>query len=157
MIDYSGLVKEFQQKHGIVVAGEPRIPDPEAVILRFRLMIEELFELTAALHERKITATADALADLLYVVHGTANACGIPIAAVFAEVHRSNMTKPGLDQHGKGGKIGKEGWRPPRLGPLLFPDRLWCPNCGQELDPIFRIYPDDAAICDCGLTTKELI
>ena len=155
MIDYSGLVKEFQQKHGIVVAGEPRIPNPDAVILRFRLMIEELFELTAALHERKILDVADALADLLYVIHGTANACGIPIDAVFAEVHRANMTKPRLDEHQKGGKGA--GYRSPRLGPLLFPDRFWCPACGRELDVPFVRYSETAAICGCGLTREELI
>ncbi|KKK75606.1 hypothetical protein LCGC14_2872050, partial [marine sediment metagenome] len=51
----------------------------------------------------------------------------------------------------------------PRLGPILFPDRAWCPNCGRELDRA-RIYltaeldlHDGAKICDCGLTKKELI
>lgn len=40
---------------------------------------------------------ADALADMVYVVHGTALAYGIPLDEVLAEVHRSNMSKLGLD------------------------------------------------------------
>jgi predicted HAD superfamily Cof-like phosphohydrolase len=38
-------------------------------------------------------ALAKELADLLYVVYGTADLLEIPLEAVFAEVHRSNMSK----------------------------------------------------------------
>ncbi|MFE9525121.1 MazG nucleotide pyrophosphohydrolase domain-containing protein [Streptomyces sp. NPDC006631] len=38
-------------------------------------------------------ALAKELADVLYVVYGTADLLEIPLEAVFAEVHRSNMTK----------------------------------------------------------------
>lgn len=157
MIDPSGMVKEFQRKHHIAVAGWPRIPNPGELVTRFRLMNEELAELEVALHEGRIVATADALADLLYVVYGTANACGIPIDAVFAEVHRSNMTKPGLDEHGKGGKITKEGWSPPDLAPLLWPRAVSCPSCGEAL--ITQPPKDgETAWCKyCGLTPREVI
>ncbi len=77
MIDYSGMVRDFQRKHGIDVAARPRVPSPGELVTRFRLMNEELAEVEVALHEGKLVAAADALADLLYVVHGTANACGI--------------------------------------------------------------------------------
>lgn len=40
---------------------------------------------------------AKELADLLYVVYGSAYSMGIPIDEVFAEVHRSNMSKLGED------------------------------------------------------------
>jgi len=40
-----------------------------------------------------LTETADAIADIQVVNLGAANACGIPSALVFDEVHRSNMTK----------------------------------------------------------------
>jgi predicted HAD superfamily Cof-like phosphohydrolase len=42
-------------------------------------------------------ALAKELADLLYVVYGTADLLEIPLEAVFAEVHRSNMSKVGPD------------------------------------------------------------
>jgi predicted HAD superfamily Cof-like phosphohydrolase len=38
-------------------------------------------------------ALAKELADVLYVVYGTADLLEIPLEAVFAEVHRSNMSK----------------------------------------------------------------
>ena len=40
---------------------------------------------------------AKELADLLYVVYGTAAAYGIPIDDVYREVHKSNMSKLGED------------------------------------------------------------
>lgn len=40
-------------------------------------------------------ALAKELADVLYVVYGTADLLEIPLEAVFAEVHRSNMSKVG--------------------------------------------------------------
>lgn len=40
-------------------------------------------------------ALAKELADVLYVVYGTAELLEIPLEAVFAEVHRSNMSKVG--------------------------------------------------------------
>jgi predicted HAD superfamily Cof-like phosphohydrolase len=44
-----------------------------------------------------INKLAKELADLLYVVYGTAAAYGIPIDDVYREVHRSNMSKLGED------------------------------------------------------------
>lgn len=159
MIDHNELVREFHRKHELYGAYETNIhvPPDDVVVLRLRLMLEELAELGTALHEKNLIEIADALADLLYVVHGTALACGIPIDAVFAEVHRANMTKPRLDAHRKGGKISKAGYRPPRLGEILFPDKLWCPICGRELDVPFVRYSETATICGCGATKGELL
>jgi predicted HAD superfamily Cof-like phosphohydrolase len=42
-------------------------------------------------------ALAKELADVLYVVYGTAQLLDIPLESVFAEVHRSNMSKVGPD------------------------------------------------------------
>jgi predicted HAD superfamily Cof-like phosphohydrolase len=42
-------------------------------------------------------ALAKELADVLYVVYGTADLLEIPLEQVFAEVHRSNMSKVGPD------------------------------------------------------------
>lgn len=44
----------------------------------------------------------------------------IPGAAVFAEVHRSNMTKNKLDKHSKGGKVSKKGFTPPNFEQFLL-------------------------------------
>ena len=86
-------------------------------MLRTRLIIEEAAELCIALHQRDSIEVADALADLLYVVFGTAIAYGIPIGPVFEEVHRANMSKTPLNQHQKGGK--GPGYEPPNLRKTL--------------------------------------
>ena len=61
--------------------------------LRLHLILEEVSELATALMNSDTTGAADALADLLYVALGSAVAFRLPIDLIFAEVHRSNMTK----------------------------------------------------------------
>ena len=46
---------------------------------------------------RDTVETADALADLVYVIYGMALETGIDLAAVLSEVQRSNMSKLGAD------------------------------------------------------------
>lgn len=70
-----------------------RMPDADLRLARLQLIIEEVGELAKAMHERDEIELADALADLAYVVVGTAVAYGMPLKALFHEVHRSNMTK----------------------------------------------------------------
>ena len=65
--------------------------------IRCALIEEEASEFREALEADDIVEVADAIADLLYVVYGAAVTFGIPIDEVFAEVHRSNMTKLGPD------------------------------------------------------------
>ena len=71
----------------------PCIPISQVVALRYSLIYEEnseLFEATSPLD------ALDAIADLLYVVHGAAIAYGFngeQVELACAEVHRSNMSK----------------------------------------------------------------
>lgn len=93
------------------------------VDLKMKLIAEEFFELVEAIYNKEssdrmkdtwnslfseetvnpevlsIVDTADALADLLYVIHGFAIETGIPLDDVFREVHASNMSK--LDENGE--------------------------------------------------------
>ena len=86
---------------------------------RNRLIQEEVNELVMAFYKRDIYEIADALADLLYVVYGTCNSCGIDINPIFEEVHRSNMTKVGgtINEYGK--LIKPETYSPPNLIDLI--------------------------------------
>jgi predicted HAD superfamily Cof-like phosphohydrolase len=68
------------------------LPDDE-FLLRYDLMAEELHEVLKAHRARDLEKFADGLADLLFVVYGTAHAAGIPIDRVFTEVTRANMAK----------------------------------------------------------------
>lgn len=79
----------------------------EKIVRRSRLINEEAFEvdeavisLMAAVEfgpptdiEYNKAQVAKELADLLYVIYGTADELGIPIYDVFAAVHASNMSK----------------------------------------------------------------
>ena len=121
MIDYQDLVMKFMTKHKQYQTLVPALGPPNRVkVLRLRLMMEELGELSVAIHEENLVHIADALADLLYVVFGTAAAYGIPMDEIFQEVHRSNMTKAVLDRFQKGGKVDKsENFQEPNLLPIL--------------------------------------
>jgi predicted HAD superfamily Cof-like phosphohydrolase len=73
-------------------------PSENLVDLRNNLIQEEVIEVNdelfpegcVPLNKQKV---AKELADLLYVTYGTAVSFGIDIDRVFAEVHRSNMSK----------------------------------------------------------------
>jgi NTP pyrophosphatase (non-canonical NTP hydrolase) len=68
-----------------------RAPTPQE--LRVHLIAEEFGELLTAMLSGNELLTLDALADLTYVVVGTAVTFDLPLPAAFEEVHRSNMTK----------------------------------------------------------------
>jgi predicted HAD superfamily Cof-like phosphohydrolase len=66
---------------------------PEEKLLRIKLMMSELSETIDAIAANDIVKIADGIADLIYVVKGTAITYGIDIEPIFNEVHKSNMSK----------------------------------------------------------------
>lgn len=98
-VPHSEKVREFHTVFGQPVKPLPGFPADDRVTLRRDLIREEWRELLEALHERDIVAVADALGDLLYVIHGMALEFGIPLDEVVSEIHRSNLSK--LDEDGK--------------------------------------------------------
>lgn len=100
-------------------------PDPETAMLRQRLIMEEAKEVTQELLRpvvNKVALTKE-LADLLYVVHGTAVAFGLPLEPAFVRVHQSNMSKLGDDGkpiYREDGKVKKgPNYQPPDLTDLF--------------------------------------
>lgn len=105
------MVLDFHKKMGQPI-GDPRAPDT-TIETQFRidLIQEEFNELKLALsgfkkdkanpgqylpfesEAEKNAAVADGLADISYVVAGSAAVWGIDLASVTAEVHYSNMSK----------------------------------------------------------------
>lgn len=86
---------------------------------RHDFLTEENREYLEAVHKGDLVGIADAIADCLYIVLGTAVAHGIDIQPIFDEVHRSNMTKTLLDPVTKKGGKGP-GYEPPRIAELLL-------------------------------------
>ncbi len=89
--------------------------------LRWKLIQEELKELEMELfpfNQCDKKKLAKEIADLLYVVYGCADALDLPIDQVFAEVHKSNMTKlvDGKPVRREDGKVMKgPNYQPPDL------------------------------------------
>ena len=95
MADEQGMVEAFHRNFDIVVNPVPTVADGRTRELRVRLIQEEFDELKEALASDDLSSIAKEMADLLYVVYGTAVSYGIEMQPVFREVHRSNMSKVG--------------------------------------------------------------
>lgn len=134
-------VRKFHEKFGVPALEVPGVPDESRVELRMRLIQEEFEELIEAMGywipddgppERDtkglfsdtpppldLPKTADAIADLIYVLIGTAHEFGIPIEAVWNAVQATNMAKVGGGEDAKG-KIQKPpGWVAPDVEGIL--------------------------------------
>ena len=122
MTDMFNSVVEFQKAFGQLVSDKPEFPDSKTRILRMRLLSEEFVEYNTAEIGDNFIEVADALADLIYIACGTAASYGIPLNAIFEEVHRSNMAKlvDGKPLKREDGKIIKpEGWKPPDIEKII--------------------------------------
>jgi predicted HAD superfamily Cof-like phosphohydrolase len=95
--------------------------------LRISLLEEEVNEFVDAVAGSDLIGIADALADIVCVVYGTAVTYGIDLDRVLGEVHRSNMSK--LDRDGRpliredGKVIKSEQYFPPDVATVLKSQR----------------------------------
>lgn len=94
----AALAAACLEAQGYVAARRPTLDiDPRLRTLWPRLLAEEVAEFRDAVAGQNLRDVADALGDILYVAYQAAASYGIPIDAVFREVHRSNLTKVGPD------------------------------------------------------------
>ena len=119
MNDAQRMVQEFHKQFEIHVSPTPSIPDEPTRILRKRLIQEEFDELQEAMQEKDLPSIAKELADLLYVVYGTAVSLGIDMEPVFQEVHRSNMSKVGGHKREDGKWVKPPTYSPASLDKIL--------------------------------------
>ena len=119
MYEAQKMVREFHREFDIHVAERPGVPDPKTTVLRERLIQEEFDELKEAMKAENLPAIAKELADLLYVVYGTAVSYGIDMAPVFREVQRSNMSKVGGYKRDDGKWVKPPTYSPARIEPIL--------------------------------------
>lgn len=147
--DPEALVRRFHHVYGLPVQTDGASLERESLDMRMSLIAEEFSELVGAVYGRAARAeiessyrravaaddgtrdtveTADALADLIYVIYGMALETGIDLAAVLAEVQRSNMSKLGADGkpvYREDGKVLKgPGYFPPNVEAVLRSRRL---------------------------------
>ena len=138
--DPEALVRRFHHVYGLPVQTDGASLERESLDMRMSLIAEEFSELVGAVYgqaaraeiessyrravaaddgTRDTVETADALADLIYVIYGMALETGIDLPSVLAEVQRSNMSKLGADGkpvYREDGKVLK--------GPDYFPPNV---------------------------------
>lgn len=129
-------VADFRTACRLPIAREPELR-PEFARLRLltALIDEETLEIGDAVGSlwsarngnddgcrEALAEVADGLADLIYVAVGAALELGIPLAAVWEEVHRSNMAKvrPPIRVREDGKVLKPEGWTPPDVLGAVF-------------------------------------
>jgi len=123
-IDVAAAVAEFHRAFNLPMRQVPSADiDHALATLRVALLEEEVCEFVTASEKSDLVAIADALADIVYVIYGTALTYGIDLDSVLREVHRSNMSK--LDSDGRplirdDGKVLKsERYFPPDIASVL--------------------------------------
>ncbi len=122
MNDEQRMVHDFHERFGLVRHARPTWPGKDVHRLRTLLIEEELAEFRNAGEAEDLVGMADALADLLYVVYGAAVEAGIDLEPIFAEIHRSNMSKGDAARCPRrpDGKVLKgPGYEPPRVREVL--------------------------------------
>lgn len=119
MTDEQSMVEEFHKKFDIFVQASPTEVSEDTKRLRIRLIQEEFDELKESMAEGNLAALAKEMADLLYVVYGTAVSYGIDMEPVFREVHRSNLSKVGGYKREDGKWVKPPTYSPAKIEPLL--------------------------------------
>jgi predicted HAD superfamily Cof-like phosphohydrolase len=123
-LDTASAVAEFHRAFDLPMRELPSTEIEDSLAkLRVALLEEEVGEFVTASEKGDIVGIADALADIVYVIYGTALTYGIDLDSVLQEVHRSNMSK--LSSDGKplirdDGKVLKsEQYFPPDIPAVL--------------------------------------
>jgi predicted HAD superfamily Cof-like phosphohydrolase len=119
MVHEQSMVEAFHRMFDIVVNPVPTVADGSTRRLRIQLIQEEFDELKEALAAEDLSSIAKEMADLLYVVYGTAVSYGIDMDPVFREVHRSNMSKVGGYKREDGKWVKPATYSPARIELIL--------------------------------------
>ncbi|MEC4891122.1 MAG: MazG nucleotide pyrophosphohydrolase domain-containing protein [Nitrospira sp.] len=119
MTDEQAMVEEFHRKFEIAIQAAPTEMSDATKGLRIRLIQEEFDELKESMAAGDLAAVAKEMADLLYVVYGTAVSYGIDMDPVFREVHRSNLSKVGGYKRADGKWVKPPTYSPAQVAPIL--------------------------------------
>jgi len=116
-------VLQFHRKFGIDYVGPPRLMPRDLFEFRLKFLQEELTEFHDAHQAGNLMKAFDALLDLSYVLHGTAQLMGLPWYSGHTAVHQRNMQKirvenkeESLERTGRGHAfdvVKPEGWVSP--------------------------------------------
>ena len=138
MTDEQSMVEEFHRTFEIVAQTVPTDLTDETKRLRVQLIQEEFDELKESMAGGNLALVAKELADLLYVVYGTAVSYGIDMEPVFREVHRSNLSKVGGYKRADGKWVKPATYSPASLEPILDAQREYMSAEGFSADRTSR-------------------
>lgn len=126
MSKLAAMVREFHESFGLSMRFRPGFQPDNERAMRVEILAEEFREYINAEDVDDLVEVADALADMAYVIYGTALTYGIDLDAVIDEVHASNMSKLGDDGnpiYRPDGKVLKgPNFRPPNIEEVLWPE-----------------------------------
>lgn len=113
-------VRKFNCEFNFLNNTEIKMPLPEIIETKRKLIKEEYNELIAAIDSNDVAQIAKESADLIYVILGNTLACGIEMLRVWNLVHISNMAKikGTIDEHGK--LQPPDDWIPPNIESCLL-------------------------------------
>ena len=131
-------VLQFHRKFGLVIKDFPMEVAFATQALRDHLVTEESKELIEAINAGNLTGIADACADLIYIVLGTAISYGIDLRPIWIEVQRTNMLKEGGSVREDGKILKPAGWTPPDIGNILL-KQVNEGNLGHDSSPSLTI------------------
>lgn len=135
-----GDVRAFHERFALhhEGSGAPRLLTASELEFRFEFMREELTEFKSDHDRGDLCGAADALADLVWVVLGTAHLMHLPFDEVWAEVRRANMSKvrsagdddPRSKRKSAMDVVKPDGWvAPDHAGALeRAATRIYCPH-----------------------------
>jgi predicted HAD superfamily Cof-like phosphohydrolase len=104
------MVRRAHARYGALAPELPAGEVPESTrTMRMDFFEEEVREFREAVQSGDVEQIAKEGADVCYVVIGSVVSCGGPFDEVFAEVHRSNMTK---EPAGNGKAVKGPGYEP---------------------------------------------
>jgi predicted HAD superfamily Cof-like phosphohydrolase len=112
-------VLDFHRKFGATVGTTPAVPDEQTVVLRHKLIAEEIKELTGAMALNDLPGIADGCVDAIYVILGTAISYGVDLRPVWNAVQIANLSKIGGVIREDGKKLKPDGFIPPDVAGIL--------------------------------------
>lgn len=135
-------VKEFHKAFNVSTPECPTKLSDERLRLRARLVAEEFFEFMWSMFGKESGAIfnarqmveqvintqepkldmvefCDSLADMIYVIYGSALEAGVDMEPISDEVHKSNMSKIGGPTRPDGKILKNPNWMPPNIKDIL--------------------------------------
>tara|TARA_B100001765_G_C19330985_1_gene261702 strand:+ start:242 stop:622 length:381 start_codon:yes stop_codon:yes gene_type:complete len=119
MNNWQQNVEDFHKKFEQTIGDSPGFSDEDTMKLRIDLIEEEFLELIQAYKGEDFPSLIDAIADLIYVLLGTATATGVDLEPVWEEVQKTNMAKVPGNKREDGKLLKPQGWLPPDISALL--------------------------------------